>query len=154
MARSLFDPRACATLTQRLARLTPDAPRRWGRMDAHQAVCHLSDAFAWSLGQRSATAEAKPPLPPPLLRWVALRLPLPWPRGGVPTMREADQERDGTRPTEFARDRARLEGLMGAFAALPDVPPVVHPFFGPMSRGDWGRWGWRHCDHHLKQFGV
>jgi hypothetical protein len=29
----------------------------------------------------------------------------------------------------------------------------THPFFGPMSREDWLRWGYLHADHHLRQFG-
>lgn len=30
----------------------------------------------------------------------------------------------------------------------------VHPGFGRMSQSDWLRWGYRHVDHHLRQFGV
>ena len=27
-----------------------------------------------------------------------------------------------------------------------------HPFFGPLTRKDWGVLGYRHSDHHLRQF--
>jgi hypothetical protein len=30
----------------------------------------------------------------------------------------------------------------------------VHPIFGKLSQGDWLTWGYRHVDHHLRQFGV
>jgi hypothetical protein len=33
-----------------------------------------------------------------------------------------------------------------------DWPP--HPILGRLSRGQWMRWGYRHMDHHLRQFGV
>jgi hypothetical protein len=26
--------------------------------------------------------------------------------------------------------------------------------FGEMSRSDWLAWGYRHVDHHMRQFGV
>jgi hypothetical protein len=29
-----------------------------------------------------------------------------------------------------------------------------HPLFGPLTRAEWGRWGLRHADHHLRQFGA
>ena len=29
-----------------------------------------------------------------------------------------------------------------------------HPFFGDMSEAEWMRWGYLHCDHHLRQFGA
>ncbi|HEV2663419.1 MAG TPA: DUF1569 domain-containing protein [Blastocatellia bacterium] len=29
-----------------------------------------------------------------------------------------------------------------------------HPYFGAMSESQWMRWGYLHCDHHLRQFGV
>jgi hypothetical protein len=29
-----------------------------------------------------------------------------------------------------------------------------HPMFGAMPRADWLIWGYRHMDHHLRQFGV
>ena len=39
--RTIFNERDVERLLQRVDRLDPDAPRRWGRMNAHQAVCHL-----------------------------------------------------------------------------------------------------------------
>jgi hypothetical protein len=32
-------------LRERFAGLRSDSPRRWGRMTAHQMVCHCTDAF-------------------------------------------------------------------------------------------------------------
>jgi hypothetical protein len=29
-----------------------------------------------------------------------------------------------------------------------------HPIFGPLSYPQWMRWGYLHCDHHLRQFGA
>ncbi|NIP78403.1 MAG: hypothetical protein GWM90_04050, partial [Gemmatimonadetes bacterium] len=52
---SAFDPQTVEGLRQRLARLRPEAERRWGRMTAHQAIVHMTDTF------RMATAERPVP---------------------------------------------------------------------------------------------
>lgn len=120
-------------------------------MTPHQAVCHLADGFRFVLGDRRVTSQ--PQFLGPIVRTIALRLPLPWPRG-VKTMPEVDQEIGGTRPQEFERDRAELLTLIDRFAARADEAHWPdHPMFGRMRRDVWGRWGHRHLDHHLRQFG-
>ena len=91
----------------------------------------------------------------PLIRFVALRVPLPWPRGRIHTVPEAEQGVGGTPPGDFERDRAELLAVMARFcAAAPPERCPTHPIFGPMRPDDWGRWGYLHMDHHLRQFGV
>ncbi len=36
-----------AELIQRLRRARPDSARLWGRMTAHQMVCHIGDFLEW-----------------------------------------------------------------------------------------------------------
>jgi hypothetical protein len=65
-----------------------------------------------------------------------------------------DAKRGGTRPGDFVQDMQRLMDVRARFAErLPTLEGASHPFFGPMSARLWGRWGWRHEDHHLRQFG-
>jgi hypothetical protein len=75
-----------------------------------------------------------------------------WPHG-VKTMPEMEQGVGGTAPVEFLGDREKLVGLIARFCGAK-VDGVVHPIFGAMSEKDWQRWGYLHCDHHLRQFGV
>ena len=42
---------------------------------------------------------------------------------------------------------------MERFAVQRSSPFPRHPLFGRMTNGEWGRWGYRHVDHHLRQFG-
>jgi hypothetical protein len=32
--------------------------------------------------------------------------------------------------------------------------PIIHPFFGPMSKQQIGQLAYKHADHHLRQFGL
>jgi hypothetical protein len=151
MLRTLNDPDVRASLRARLATLGPDTPRRWGRMDAHGMICHLSDMFRHALGERDGPPVVGGLLHRTVVKWWALGVPLRWPRG-FPTARQFDQARDGTRPAEFERDRADLEALMERVGD-PSATLGAHPLFGTLTRGEWGRWGFRHADHHLRQFG-
>jgi hypothetical protein len=115
-------------------------------------VCHLSDAFRMALGERPSAD--LPTTVRPVIKLVALYLPLKWPPG-LKTVPEAEQGEGGTKPVEFARDVAELRTLMARFASAraPALNPT-HPIFGGMSARSWGRWGYRHMDHHLRQFGL
>jgi hypothetical protein len=59
----------------------------------------------------------------------------------------------GTRPADFDQDRARAIGLLRRFAA-DDARHATHLFFGPLTRDEWMIWGYRHTDHHLRQFAL
>lgn len=142
-----------AEIRARLALVQPDSPRQWGRMTPHQMLCHLSDSYLIGMGEREA-ARRDNFLTRTVLKWVALESSLPWAKG-FKTAPTADQETGGTRPVEFERDRQRLAEIIRRFtAAQRDFQFAPHPVFGAMTEAEWGRWGWLHMDHHLRQFGV
>src|SRR5687767_6351548 len=99
--KSLARPADKADILRRLRAVTPESPRRWGRMSAPQMVCHLSDTFRCVIGQRPVS-HASTLLWRTVLKWIALYLPLPWPAGRIRTMPEIDQLVGGTRPSDFA----------------------------------------------------
>lgn len=152
MKQTLADTAQRVAIVARLQRLAPDSPRQWGRMTSHQAVCHLSDAFRSMMGAKPITSISTP-FSRTVIKWVALKTPMKWPQG-VPTRPEVDQMIGGTKPVEFTRDRLELEVLIEQFAAKHGNELQAHPMFGRMTTADWQRWGWRHMNHHLRQFGV
>jgi hypothetical protein len=122
-------------------------------MSAHQMICHLSDGCRMALGQTPVSSAAGP-LPPALMKWIALSLPLRWP-AGTPTRPEIDQACAGTKPGDFAADVAELEALLERVATRgKDEAWPTHPVFGRMSQTAWLRWAYLHMDHHLRQFGA
>jgi hypothetical protein len=149
---SIFDPAVRSTLETRVRALRVDSPRQWGRMSPHEAICHMSDVFKMAFGEKEVVA--KPVAFRPVLRFIALRLPMRWPRG-VQTMPEVERGCGGTTPIEFERDRTELLALLTRFSASTESERAAgHPIFGPMNTALWGSWGYRHMDHHLRQFGV
>src|SRR5262245_44225976 len=143
-----------ADLRNRLRIIRHDSVARWGRMSAHQMICHLSDGYRLLTGDMTS-APAATPLPRAVMKWVALYAPMRWP-AGIPTTPELDQYGGGTKPAEFAADLVELERLLTIVATddrvTVDCQP--HPIFGRMSKSAWLRWAYLHADHHLRQFGL
>jgi hypothetical protein len=148
----LDEPAVIDSLERRLAALTPETSRRWGTLTAHEMICHLSDSFRGMLGERPTTAAPSSAVQRQLVRFIALHTPLPWPKG-VPTRPEVDPRRQGTQPVAFEADRAELQVLMRRFVT-PGTVYAAHPMFGALSRREWMLWGYRHLDHHFRQFGI
>jgi hypothetical protein len=135
-----------AAILARLDRLTGTESPQWGRFTVSQMLAHMSDAYRMALGELSVKPRSLPKL---------VRLPvtllmlyvLPFPKN-APTAKElvarAPESFDAER-AELKRLIARLEGYAGAHA---------HPLFGPLSPEEWGTLGYKHLDHHLRQFGV
>ena len=153
IVKTLSHPDCLAEITGRLRTVRADSERRWGAMSAHQMICHLADGCRMALGDKPVN-EAAVPVPRALLRWMVLYGPLRWP-SGVPTSPELDQRCGGTVPGDFAADVRLLEALLERMVRRGSGDPWArHPLFGRMSRAAWLRWGYRHADHHLRQFGA
>ena len=140
-------------LRDRLLKIAPDSPRRWGKMTAHQMICHLTDSFRAGTGEKEVSSTGNV-LHRSALKWLALYVPVPWPHG-VPTRPEMNQDLGGTKPLEFEKDRAEFLAIIERFSrSQRDFDWHPHPLFGLMADRDWFRWGYLHVDHHLRQFGV
>jgi hypothetical protein len=149
---SLSDPRVVDSLVERLHRLHPERPRAWGRMTPNEMLCHLSDCFEVALGERPF-APADTWMQRTVFKYIALRTSYEWPQG-LKTRPEVEQGGGGTRPTTFENDRARVIALLRRFAAPGTSYSPAHPGFGAMTAEEWLLWGYRHTDHHLRQFAL
>ena len=138
-------------LLTRIGKLSPAGTAKWGKMSVHQMLCHLSDAYLYALGEKPASARTGL-FQRTAMKWVALRLPLRWPKG-IQTRPEMEQGKGGSAPIEFNQDRAALVAVVNRFCDHLPHPLLQHPVFGPMESADWWRWGYLHADHHLRQFG-
>jgi hypothetical protein len=148
---SLSEPDAVAQLIGRLGKLHEQRPRAWGRMTPHEMLCHLNDSFEGVLGER-AIAPVDTRIRRTVLKYIALHTTFAWPKG-VPTTPEVDPTRRGTKPGDFELDRAKTIALLRRFAES-GARYANHPAFGPLTRDEWMIWGWRHTDHHLRQFAL
>ena len=152
MRKTLAHPADRAEIVARTRLIQPSSPRKWGRMSAHQMICHLADSFRVIIGEKAVSPA--PGAPSKIMKWLALQLPLRWPHG-VKTRPEVGQFVAGTAPTQFEPDCKELLRLIERFTREPrDFQWHPHPMFGDMDDEEWMRWGYLHTDHHLRQFGV
>jgi hypothetical protein len=149
----MWDQGARESLLDRLERVDQAARPLWGRFTAHGMVVHLIDSARMALGTMPVRLARGTPARIGRLRVVRYLFVhvLPFPRN-APTMRELLT----SPPGDWDADRATFRQLAAELAVRAEDPRVswpAHPFFGPLNRRDWGVLGYRHTDHHLRQFG-
>jgi hypothetical protein len=144
---TLLDSTDRETILQRLRRLEPSSQPRWGTLTAPRMVCHLADSLRVALGDLSAKRVDTFPSRT-LVKWLVVYSPVQPPRGKVQTAPEMLT----TEPTTWTEDVAAVEMLVERVATAPTN--AIHPFFGPLTHGGWGRLACKHMDHHLRQFGC
>jgi hypothetical protein len=148
--KNLFEAATVEDVKARLMHLRAESERRWGSMNAAQAVAHCAAGVELALGDRK----------PPRL-WVGRIVglivkprvlgndePL---RRNTPTMKElvVQDARD------LGAERQRLCALVDRFAAAGPAGCTTHPhsFFGRLTPQEWAILMYKHLDHHLRQFG-
>ena len=98
----ILTPQETDKLIARFGQRQPESKELWGKMNAGQMVRHLLDSMALAMGERSASEQSNW-LSRNLLKHLAFRLPIQWPKNFV-TRPEIDQELSGTPPGEFEDD--------------------------------------------------
>jgi hypothetical protein len=146
--KSMWQEAAVKELQGRLAALTPDRQRKWGKMTAPDAVAHLTQSFKSCLGDLDVKSKNLPLRYTPLKQIVIYWLPFP---RNAPTAPELLARKPG----DWSLDVAELRCLMDRFAARnPREAWPEHAAFGRLSGKQWGILMYRHTDHHFRQFGV
>ncbi len=147
--KSLHDGGTRNEVRARIERLQPDAVPKWGRMSVAQMICHLVTWTEMSLGELPVAERRLFVRFPVIKQLVVYAMPFP---KGLPTARELIAR---VPAAELQADRAALNAALDRFGARDQTAPWPrHPAFGHLTRHAWGVLGYRHTDHHLRQFGV
>jgi len=148
MQKTLWRRESRQELMKRLDNLKPDSTPLWGKMNAPQMVSHC---IGWML---MANGELQTAPRNNFLRFAPVKQLaiywLPFPKG-VPTAKEL-LERP---PSEWSGEIDVLRRHIDNFETdhrNREFPE--HPAFGILTPQAWGVLGYRHTDHHLRQFGV
>jgi len=139
-------------LIARVKELSPGSKAIWGKMNANQMMCHLTDQMRHAIGERD-----NPDMSNLFFRtvgkWLVINV-VPVPKN-IRTAPRVDQMIGGTKPTDFESDRETLVSYVKKMASLPDdFEWGPHFRFGAMNKKEWCALTHKHADHHLRQFGV
>ena len=148
---SLFQDQENKEMIRRIEGLTTDTRPQWGKMTGAQMCVHCQRALQVAAGE----LKIKRGLIGMLLGgWAKKKFVI----GSAPFKPNGPTgpEFIVTGEHDFSAEQAKLVGLVKRFAegGPEGVAKEPHPFFGPMTDGEWDRLMWKHLDHHLRQFGV
>lgn len=148
MPRTLWKAQHRDELVSRISSLAPDAKPLWGKMSAPQMLAHLNGWMEMARGDLQIKPRRMfiryPIIKHLLIYWI------PFPKG-VPTAPELI----GRIPSEWSIESANVCNGIKTFESIhPDGGWPPHPAFGVLTPRTWGVLGYRHTDHHLRQFGV
>jgi hypothetical protein len=149
--KNLFEPATVENVKQRVAQLKPDSARQWGKMNAAQAVAHLSAGVELAVGDLTPARIFIGRILGVVIKPMVLRNDEPLRRNSptAPVLVVAD-ERD------LQKEQVRLVALIDRFATAGPKGCTTHPhsFFGRLTPEEWAILMYKHLDHHLRQFQV
>lgn len=153
--KNLCDKEVEKEVLERLVGLRPDAPALWGKMNAAQMLCHVTDQFRMAFGEIK-TKDVGNFFQKSVVKFLVLNLLKESPKEKIKTLAEIDQYKGaGTKPADFEQDVQTLKQIMQIFAQKPEEEEFhPHGVFGKMNKRQWGRLAYLHLDHHFRQFGI
>ncbi len=149
--KSIFEQEAYNEVMIRLEELSKHDKAKWGKMNVTQMLKHCQKPI------RLAFGEEKVEKPNFLMRLLikfmkpTLYNDKPW-KQGLPTAKEfvvKDENDFETEKEKLKKQITRMHNSEDYFK-----PSKRHPIFGDMKYWMWGQSGYKHLDHHFKQFGV
>lgn len=123
-------------------------PPAWGKMNAIQMMTHLHQWMRLATGELTSAPMQKPMRYPGIKQLIIYLMP--WPKGAPTAPELLSRESTG-----WNAERSAFTERLKSFEKLKtktDWP--LHPAFGRLSTAEWGVLGYKHTDHHLRQFGV
>jgi len=148
--KNLFEPAAATEIRERIERLKPGAERQWGSMSAAQMLAHCSAWMEWAAGVKTP--------PRSLVGRIVGKMAKRSILGDGPIRRNMPTEKSLIMQGEkdFATEHQRLLDWVERFSkgGPEQCTTQPHCFFGYMTPVEWATLGYKHLDHHLKQFGV
>jgi hypothetical protein len=146
---NMFNEVDRAAIARRFKALQPGCTRQWGRMSAAQMLAHCAVTLEAPLGERREKQTLLGRLISPFVRSSFLgKKPLP---RNIPT----DLEFVIADDRDFLQEQRRLDEVLTRFChrGPAGANGQVHSFFGRLAGQEWGRFVYKHLDHHLRQFG-
>ena len=148
--KNLFETSSVDEIETRLQRLAPDSERQWGQMEVAQMLAHCS---AWMDIAAGQSRPARSLLGRLVGRFAKSSILSDQPPArNMPTMKSlvVNDARD------FSTEKRDLLSRIHRFAEGGAEQCTRHPhsFFGRLSPDEWAILGYKHLDHHLRQFGA
>lgn len=150
MSATIFNQSDYSDILKRIDLLSASSQRKWGTMIVEEMLEHCSIQLKIALGMEKSHPHGFPLYRTKMGQWIALYL-APWPKGtATPKKMNVKKNKPFIGDIQALKKNILelLEQVQKAAVLFP------HPFFGNLSKKDWGRLIWKHLDHHLRQFSA
>lgn len=147
--KGLFEPAIVQEVKTRMAQLSPDSPRQWGKMTPAQMLAHCSAGMQMAVGDKTPPRIWIGRLLGSLAKKAMILKEKPMPHNS-----KTDNSLLVNDQRDFVAERQRLREIIDRFAAGGPAACTKHPhfFFGPLTPDEWAALMYQHLDHHLRQF--
>ncbi|WP_316785748.1 DUF1569 domain-containing protein [Pedobacter frigiditerrae] len=146
--KSLFNPQERQEIIDRIASLSEDSEREWGKMSASQMLVHAQAPIKVGIGELKLSSSLIFLILGPIIKKKIMKEE-PFEKN-LPTHKSFIVSYD----PNLEAEKQNLINLINKFDAQKDNLAIKHPIFGKMSTQQWDVLLWKHTDHHLRQFGV
>lgn len=149
--KTIFDQPTRDQLMTRVSALGHNHTAQWGKMNLYQMLKHFTIWNDWILGTHQRVYKQE------LLGFIFGKWALKgmvkddrpmkkgMPAGKAFIVKEKEGDIDSLKQTWMNQ--------IGAYACFSNTA-FIHDFFGRMTQEEIGILAYKHCDHHLRQFGV
>ncbi len=137
-----------------LEKLTPDSPRKWGKLDATRMLIHVHGGLKVSLEEKSCGDFSNIITRRKLFHLIIFRL-MPWPKGKIKAPPEFTPDpEDGfdfeTEKKDFANSMLRCVEVLEKEPSRKSRNPIL----GVIDFRTWSMSHGKHMTHHFEQFGL
>lgn len=150
MKKNMFDKECSESMVRRVQSLHADSQPLWGTMNATEMLLHCN-----RINENLLTAEAiqkKTTVKQYIGRWLVLYLKPTFPKNArTPRRNDTKGQIDAA---AFTEQQQKFIELVRLFPSHQKPITLPHPYFGSLNTKQWGLAGYKHIDHHLRQFGV
>ena len=147
--KSLFEPATRTELVTRINSLTPQNNAQWGKMNVYQMLKHCTMCEEMFLGDLKIKRIFIGRLIGSMVLKKNLKDDRPFGKNSPTASILKTTEVNGDLDQQKKEWISRIERYSNY-----NNTGFVHPFFGPMTKEQVGLFGYKHADHHLRQFGA
>lgn len=146
--KTILNPTDLLNLKERINALSLSSKRKWGTMTVEEMAVHCTKQLQLALGEIPSVPQGSALMRTALVKWISFSA-LPWPKGSM-TPNEMNKDKNSFQLKEIETEKSELINHLDKVIQASTLFP--HPFFGTLSRKEWGQLIYKHIDHHLQQF--
>ena len=150
MKKSLLDKDCSESLVSRIQNIRPDSQPLWGSMNATEMLLHCNRVNEQLLTAPSTKKGTG--IKQYIGRWLVLYLLPHFPKNARTPKR--NETKGQVNVSAFDAQLQQFIEMIKRFPVHQKPIELPHPYFGDLNTQQWGLAGYKHIDHHLRQFGV